>query len=61
MTSDKLAIHYTDGNHLTILESNKIANAINGDPLEDAEEFKQSISDDGEDMVNLHMRSLSGR
>uniref|UniRef100_A0ABD2XI38 Uncharacterized protein n=1 Tax=Trichogramma kaykai TaxID=54128 RepID=A0ABD2XI38_9HYME len=43
VTSDKVEVHYVEGNHVTILDHNKIAKAINGEPLEDAEEFKQLI------------------
>ncbi|XP_023313670.1 fatty acid synthase-like [Trichogramma pretiosum] len=43
VTSDKVEIHYVEGNHVTILDHNKVAKAINGEPLEDAEEFKQLI------------------
>ena len=46
MTRDKVEIYDVEGNHVTILESEKVAAAINGEPLEDAEAFKASIMDD---------------
>lgn len=46
-TRDKLEIYTVEGNHVSILDNIKVATAINGEPLEDAEAFKASIMEDG--------------
>lgn len=46
MTREKVEIYTVEGNHVTILEQSKVAAAINGEPLEDAETFKATIMDD---------------
>ncbi|XP_051154827.1 fatty acid synthase [Leptopilina boulardi] len=46
ITRDKVEIYTLEGNHVTLLENDKVASAINGEPLEDAESFKASIMDD---------------
>lgn len=47
LTREKLDIHTIDGNHVTILDDDKVATAINGEPLEDADAFKARIMEDG--------------
>ncbi|XP_053598737.1 fatty acid synthase [Microplitis demolitor] len=47
ITREKVEVHVIDGNHVTILDEAKIATAINGEPLEDAEAFKARIMEDG--------------
>ncbi|KAK0075162.1 hypothetical protein PV326_011833, partial [Microctonus aethiopoides] len=47
ITREKVEVHTIEGNHVTILDNMKIAIAINGEPLEDAEAFKASIMEDG--------------
>ncbi|KAK0078011.1 hypothetical protein PV326_009658, partial [Microctonus aethiopoides] len=46
VTREKVEVYTIEGNHSTILDNMKIAMAINGEPLEDAEEFKASIMED---------------
>ncbi|KAK0167632.1 hypothetical protein PV327_005004 [Microctonus hyperodae] len=46
ITREKVEVHTIEGNHSTILDNMRIAMAINGEPLEDAEEFKASIMED---------------
>lgn len=53
MTREKVEIHTVEGNHVTILDDNKIATAINGDPLEDAAAFKASIMEDGKILATI--------
>ncbi|XP_074097576.1 fatty acid synthase [Cotesia typhae] len=47
ITRENVEIHVVDGNHVTILDEPKIATAINGEPLEDADAFKAKIMEDG--------------
>ncbi|XP_034946083.1 fatty acid synthase [Chelonus insularis] len=47
ITREKVEVYTIDGNHVTILDNLKIATAINGEPLEDAEAFKAKIMEDG--------------
>jgi len=39
-------VHYVEGNHITILDNDKVAAAINGQPLQDPKAFKKLLSDD---------------
>lgn len=43
MTKEKVEIYEIQGNHITMLDSNQTASAINGDPIEDAQAFKAEI------------------
>ena len=47
VTKEKVEVHHIDGNHVTIVDNKKVAQAINGDPLEDADAFKATIMEDG--------------
>ena len=47
VSREKIETYTVDGNHVTILENDKIATAINGEPLEDAAAFKATIMEDG--------------
>ncbi|XP_070149856.1 fatty acid synthase [Polyergus mexicanus] len=46
ITRDKVKVHYIEGNHVTMLNNDKIITAINGEPLIDPEEFKKLLSED---------------
>lgn len=41
-----MEVHYVEGNHITILDSDKVVAAINGEPLQDLKEFRKLLSDD---------------
>lgn len=41
-----MKVHYIEGNHVTMLDNDKIIAAINGEPLIDPEEFKKLLSED---------------
>lgn len=43
LTRDRVEMHVIYGNHVTMLDDEKIAKAINGEPLDDAEAFKARI------------------
>ncbi|XP_023313671.1 fatty acid synthase-like [Trichogramma pretiosum] len=45
LTTDKVQVHYVPGNHVTMLDNEKISQAINGDSIEDAQAFKNTIMD----------------
>ncbi|OXU23005.1 hypothetical protein TSAR_015483 [Trichomalopsis sarcophagae] len=53
ITKEKIEIHYIEGNHATILENNKLAMVINGEPIEDADEFKAQIMDGASKLATL--------
>ena len=36
MTSGEVEIYYVEGNHVTIMDDNKVAKIINDEPMEDA-------------------------
>ncbi|XP_012234475.2 fatty acid synthase [Linepithema humile] len=46
VTRDKMEIHYVEGNHVTILDNDKAAAAINGDPMIDPTLFKKLLTED---------------
>lgn len=46
ITRDKVKVHYVEGNHITMLDTDKIVTAINGDPLIDPKEFRKLLSED---------------
>ncbi|XP_011703203.1 PREDICTED: fatty acid synthase [Wasmannia auropunctata] len=46
ITRDKVDVHYIDGNHLTILDSDKVIAAINGEPLQDPKAFRKLLTED---------------
>jgi len=39
-------VHYVEGNHITMLTSDKVITAINGDSLKDPKEFMKILTDD---------------
>lgn len=53
VTSEKVEIFYIEGNHATILDNNKLAMVINGEPIEDADEFKAQIMDGASKLAPL--------
>ncbi|OAD57941.1 Fatty acid synthase [Eufriesea mexicana] len=44
LTHGKVTIHKIEGNHASMLDNDKIAAAINGEPLEDEKTFKESLT-----------------
>lgn len=44
LTHGKVEIHKIEGNHISILGDKITAAAINGEPLEDAETFKETLN-----------------
>ena len=44
ITYGRVTVHEIEGNHSSILDSNKVAAAINDEPLDDEEEFKEHLS-----------------
>ncbi|XP_014477063.1 PREDICTED: fatty acid synthase [Dinoponera quadriceps] len=46
ITRDKVEIHYTEGNHVTMLNSDKVVAAINGDSMLDSKTFKKLLMED---------------
>ncbi|KMQ97230.1 fatty acid synthase [Lasius niger] len=46
ITRDKVQVHYVEGNHVTMLDSDKVIAAINGEPLIDPKEFRKLLSED---------------
>ncbi|XP_029167464.1 fatty acid synthase-like [Nylanderia fulva] len=46
ITRDKVEVHCIEGNHITILDSDKVIAAINGEPLIDPKEFRKLLSED---------------
>jgi len=46
ITRDKVNIHYVEGNHVTILDSDKVITAINGESLQDPKEFRKLLTED---------------
>ncbi|XP_015515781.2 fatty acid synthase [Neodiprion lecontei] len=53
ITQGKIEVHYVEGNHVTMLEDNICATAINGEPIEDAASFKKSIMEDGANLAPI--------
>ena len=53
VTKEKVEVYYVEGNHVTILENKKVVNAINGDPMEDADAFKERIMEDGKILASI--------
>nr|QNL15122.1 fatty acid synthase 2 [Meteorus pulchricornis] len=53
ITREKVEVWTVTGNHVTILDDEKIVVAINGEPLEDAEEFRASLMTSGARTANL--------
>ncbi|OXU25389.1 hypothetical protein TSAR_001850 [Trichomalopsis sarcophagae] len=43
ITSGKVSIHYIPGNHVTMLDNDNVAYAINGEPIEDPRSFKAEL------------------
>jgi len=43
---DKVNVHYVEGNHVTILDSDKVITAINGESLQDPKEFRKLLTED---------------
>lgn len=41
-----MEIHYIEGNHVTMLDSDKVVAAINGDPMLDSKTFKKLLLED---------------
>ncbi|XP_011313292.1 fatty acid synthase [Fopius arisanus] len=54
ITKEKVECHTLDGNHVTILDNEKVTSAINGEPLEDAAAFKASIMEDGKILTPIY-------
>ncbi|XP_024885303.1 fatty acid synthase [Temnothorax curvispinosus] len=46
ITRDKVDVHYIEGNHVTILDSDKVIAAINGEPLRDPKAFRKLLAED---------------
>jgi len=46
ITRDKVKVHYVEGNHVTMLDSDKVIAAINGEPLIDPKVFRKLLSED---------------
>ncbi|XP_032662832.1 fatty acid synthase-like [Odontomachus brunneus] len=46
VTRDKVEIHYIEGNHITMLDSDKVVAAINGEPMLDSKAFKKLLIED---------------
>jgi len=46
VTRDKVEIYYVEGNHISILDSDKVIAAINGDPMMDPKLFKKFLTED---------------
>ncbi|KZC12654.1 Fatty acid synthase [Dufourea novaeangliae] len=44
LTYGKVTIHEVEGNHATMLENNKIALALNGEPVDDVLAFKEDLN-----------------
>ncbi|XP_044017899.1 fatty acid synthase-like [Aphidius gifuensis] len=57
VSHEKIEIHIINGNHVTILDDSKVATAINGEPLEDADAFKASIMEDGKNIATINNQS----
>lgn len=41
-----MEVHYIEGNHITMLDNDKVIAAINGEPLIDPIEFKKLLNED---------------
>lgn len=41
-----MKVHYVEGNHVTMLDNDKVVLAINGEPLIDPQEFKKLLNED---------------
>lgn len=41
-----MEVHYVEGNHVTMLDSDKVITAINGEPLIDPKAFRKLLSED---------------
>jgi len=39
-------VYYVEGNHVTIIDSDKVITAINGEPMEDHKMFKKFVTED---------------
>lgn len=39
-------VHYVEGNHITMLDNNKVVMAINGEPLQDPKAFRKLLLED---------------
>ncbi|XP_011878072.1 PREDICTED: fatty acid synthase [Vollenhovia emeryi] len=46
VTRDRVEVHYVEGNHVTMLNSNMVIRAINGELLQDYKEFRKLLSED---------------
>lgn len=41
-----MEVHYVEGNHVTMLDNDKVVLAINGEPLIDPQEFRKLLNED---------------
>ncbi|KAL6430383.1 hypothetical protein ACFW04_007806 [Cataglyphis niger] len=46
ITRDKVKVHYVEGNHVTMLDNDKIITAINGESLIDLKTFEKLLNED---------------
>ena len=46
ITHDKVNTYYVEGNHITMLDSDKVIAAINGESLRDPKEFRKLLTED---------------
>ncbi|EZA57700.1 Fatty acid synthase [Ooceraea biroi] len=46
ITRDKVEVHYIEGNHVTMVDSDTVVTVIGGDPIEDPKLFKKLILED---------------
>ncbi|CAK9800538.1 Fatty acid synthase [Anthophora quadrimaculata] len=44
LTHGRVTVYEVEGNHVTMLDNQKVAKAINGEPLDDEEEFKETLN-----------------
>ncbi|KAG5316385.1 FAS synthase, partial [Acromyrmex insinuator] len=46
ITHDKVNVYYVEGNHVTMLDNDKVIAAINGESLQDPKEFRKLLTED---------------
>lgn len=44
LTYGKVNVHVIEGNHISMLDNSKVTAAINGEPLDDNETFKNTLN-----------------
>lgn len=61
VTCKNVEIHYTDGNHVTMLDDDICATIINGDLIEDEVSFKKCTTENDTNIAPIITRNVVDR